>query len=489
MVESNKDAKAKSINLVDPGSFENEKHFYSKVLNAQVHPLIYYFFNLTKEKLIERYCHLNPSVKREKLDEILSYSPQHMYWAGADLFYATTKDGRREIVLIETNSSPSGQKSMPLLEEKEELGGYERLIRNSFLPLVKKLKDRLPKGHFAVIYDKNAVEASGYAATIADITNTKCFLVPFFSKESEDIFFEEGIMYIKYKKKKVAIKAAFRYVTQKPWDRIPVNTKTLIYNPIIVCLAGGRNKLIASKAYELLNSEYSKFGLKINLPYTVNDVQKQEIPLWLKRFQGHAVVKVPYLNAGQGVFTITSKEELKKFMQTDFSYNQFIIQSLIGNSTWSSKSPAGTFFHIGTMPNQKGNIFVADLRLMVMATPTGIVPVAIYARRAAKALKKSISQDDSWEILGTNLSVKQEDGSWTSDTNRLMLMDRKDFNKLGLGIDELIEAFVQTVMALIAIDKMSSTLLDNDGKLRKKLFKSLNTDFKFIQEILEEKTP
>lgn len=33
-------------------------------------------------------------------------------------------------------------------------------------------------------------------------------------------------------------------------------------------------------------------------------------------------------------------------------------------------------------------------------------------------------------MLGTNLSVK-EDGKWSTETNRLLLMDRKDFNQLG----------------------------------------------------------
>jgi hypothetical protein len=45
--------------------------------------------------------------------------------------------------------------------------------------------------------------------------------------------------------------------------------------------------------------------------------------------------------------------------------------------------------------------------------------------------------EDSWSILGTNLS-KKTDAGWDTETNRLLLMDRKDFNKLGIGIDELV---------------------------------------------------
>jgi hypothetical protein len=86
-------------------------------------------------------------------------------------------------------------------------------------------------------------------------------------------------------------------------------------------------------------------------------------------------------------------------------------------------------------------------------------------------------------MLGTNLSYKKDDGSWETDTNRLVLMDRRDFNKLGIGIDDLIEAYIQTVLSMVAIDKMSQTLFNSQGKFRMKLFKSLNNDESLINEI------
>lgn len=46
---------------------------------------------------------------------------------------------------------------------------------------------------------------------------------------------------------------------------------------------------------------------------------------------GDAVVLVPYSNAGQGVYTITSEDELDGFMQLQHNYDHFIVQSLIGN--------------------------------------------------------------------------------------------------------------------------------------------------------------
>jgi hypothetical protein len=59
---------------------------------------------------------------------------------------------------------------------------------------------------------------------------------------------------------------------------------------------------------------------------------------------GHAVVKVPYSNAGQGVYTITSPKELEDFMQLPNRYDKFIVQSLVGNASWSSMTTHGQYF-------------------------------------------------------------------------------------------------------------------------------------------------
>ena len=94
--------------------------------------------------------------------------------------------------------------------------------------------------------------------------------------------------------------------------------------------------MIADKAYEFFNNELSASasGLCIRTPETVRDVSKSEIPLWVQSMGGHAVIKVPYSNAGQGVFTLTSAEELRAFMDEDHHYDKFIVQSLVGNANW-----------------------------------------------------------------------------------------------------------------------------------------------------------
>lgn len=472
-----------NVTKISPQNFESEHHFYDKALNAHIHPLVNYFFNLDKDRIIERYTHLNPTVKRNTLENVLSYRSKYFFWGGSDLFYVTTEKGNRRMVTIETNSCPSGQKSMPALSDNDEYRGYRQLIENSFLPALKNKK--LPKGKLAVIFDKNFMEASGYASAMADITKEDVYLVTHMNNQKSVLENINGVLTIVTEgDEHIPIRAAIRYVTQSPWDRLPLQSKTFIYNPIVVCLAGGRNKLVASKAYELFNSELEGSGLKIHYPQTIRDVAKREIPLWIENFGGHGVIKIPYSNAGQGVYTITSQKELDDFMEMDFKYDCFIVQSLIGHYSWSSRSSEGRFYHIGTIPNKKNNIYVADLRMMLFSGQDGLSPCAIYARRTKTPLTETPPPEgQSWSVLGTNLSIKKAENKWDSDTSRLMLMDRKDFNQLGIGIDDLLDAYIQTSLSIVAIDKMCIRLTNSKGLFRKKLFSSLDNDPSLLSEI------
>jgi glutathione synthase/RimK-type ligase-like ATP-grasp enzyme len=65
--------------------------------------------------------------------------------------------------------------------------------------------------------------------------------------------------------------------------------------------------------------------LSIKTPETINNVTREQIPLWLHAMGGHAVLKVPYSNAGQGVYTITNENELNDFLAEDHHYDKVII--------------------------------------------------------------------------------------------------------------------------------------------------------------------
>ena len=226
--------------LINPGDFELENHFYPRVLNAHIHPLVRNLMEMGNDRISSRFCHLHPEVDAEAVKALLQSVPKYFRWGGCDLFHVTSEEGNRSVVVIETNSCPSGQKSMPRVNESLEQAGYERLLKDSFLEQVRKRKGGV-KGDLAVLYDKNHMENSGYAATLAELTQKKVWLVPFHASDvGRTAEFENGVLYVLYNGERIPIRAAFRYVTQQPWNRIPPLTKTLIYNPVLVCLAGGR---------------------------------------------------------------------------------------------------------------------------------------------------------------------------------------------------------------------------------------------------------
>lgn len=470
------------IKVFTPGSFEPENHFYPEVLNADLHPILKSFFNMSREQLTARYIHLHPRVPAKFIEETLNYQCKYFRWSGSDLIFVSTGPGHRHSVVIETNSCPSGQKSMPFVDENDPQKSYASVINSTVREFLD--EKQLTDGELAVFYDINEMESTGYAATMADLFQKPVYLIRYSEKDHKNVRIKDGYFEIFHENTWKKISACFRFVTQSPWDRIPVNCKTYILNPIISCLGGGRNKLLAKKAYDLYNADIHDKNISILTPETITDLSKEEIPLWIKKFGGYGVIKIPYGNCGQGIYTITSQKELDEFMASEEVYDQYIVQSLIGNYSWSSSSKHGKFFHLGTIPDKKNRIFVSDLRFMVCSSKNGFKPIAIYGRRAREPLADKIKAgQSSWDMLGTNLSYVSEAGSLASESSRLIMMDRRDFSQLGIGLDDIINSYMQTVFSTIAVDKMCKRLVDEHGDLNVKLFRSLNTDPSLLKEI------
>lgn len=410
------------------------------------------------------------------------------YLKGCDLFKVTNNQGKRQMIIIETNSCPSGQKSMPLITESQIYGGYKTIVE-SILPDL--LDSDRQNGDLAVIYDKNLMESSAYCSVLAKLTNEKVWFVEYYDDDSTSKnveFKSDGLMYIKDNQNEWhPIRACIRYVTQKPWNRIPINSKTVIINPIIACLAGGRNKMMAANAYQLLNDDLKQTGLSIRIPTTKLNITKNEIPIQVEQMGGHAVIKEPYGNCGVGVYTITNKKELDEFMQTPHHYDKFIIQSLVGHASWIKNPSDKDFYHVGTISNQDNEIFAYDLRMVVTANCNGFLPVSINGRKARKPLVDDLNSLDettsSWDMLGTNLSIQLDKNVWDTESKRLILMDSESFDELGMSIDDLIDGYIQTVLSIIAIDKMCARLLDENNDFKYDLYKQLNFDDALFDEI------
>jgi hypothetical protein len=93
---------------IEPESFEPAASFYPKVLNATMHPVVTQFMTMGPHRMATRYCHMNPQVNKEFLLKLLVSRPKIFHWGGADLFKVVNTEGHVSMLVIETNSCPSG---------------------------------------------------------------------------------------------------------------------------------------------------------------------------------------------------------------------------------------------------------------------------------------------------------------------------------------------------------------------------------------------
>ena len=168
------------------------------------------------------------------------------------------------MIIVESNSCPSGQKSMPLVDDNNKLGGYKTILEYCFKEVLNNELDR-SLGGLAVIYDQNKMESIGFCTALAELSGEQVWLAQCFEDERPETAvckWEDQLLYVKDSMEQWhPIRACLRYVTQRPWKRIPINAKTKVINPIISCIAGGRNKIMAVHAYNSLNSTLQNTGL------------------------------------------------------------------------------------------------------------------------------------------------------------------------------------------------------------------------------------
>lgn len=506
------ESKKNAVALI-ASDFHFSNHFYPKVQRSKIGAVGKRFFQLGNDAVVSRYCQLNPQVDRQALAELLAYRPKYFKWAGCDLFNVTDGEGRRQMIIIETNSCPSGIKSMPRIDESNEFGSYKRLIGSIWEG---ELSSVTGSGELAVVYDKNLMEASGYAAILSGLAKERVWLVEYLVDNEEDKencsrnvqWRNDGYMYVRDKFDQWhKLRACLRYVTQKPWTKLPVNTKTVVLNPLVACLAGGRNKIIASYAYKRFNEEMAarRSNLAIRMPYSIINVKKRDIPRLIANdpvLNGKAVIKVPYSNCGQGVYTIMNQQELDEFMSIDHGYDMYILQSLVASRHWASSSnpKPGQYFHVGTrrgaqaldvngnpatkFDNNDDESYVFDIRLTVTTNSSGFLPVSMNFRKARKPLLDDESRiESSWDVLGTNLSVKLDKNAWDTETERLIVLDDECIDNLMLDEDDLIDSYIQTVFSVIAIDKLCCELHDEQGRFDFERFQQMNPDYCLLNEI------
>lgn len=120
---------------------------------------------------------MRPQVDFSALKIILTYKPKLFFWTGADLCHVRNVNDIEQMVVIEVNSCPSGQKSMPICDANQIERGYKILIEETFSRIVQ--EGELSEAGLAVIYDKNLMETSGYATVMANHFKEPVYLVSY----------------------------------------------------------------------------------------------------------------------------------------------------------------------------------------------------------------------------------------------------------------------------------------------------------------------
>lgn len=76
--------------------------------------------------------------------------------------------------------------------------------------------------------------------------------------------------------------------------------------------------------------------------------------------------------------------------------------------------------------------------------------------------------------MGTSISSKAISSSgdeiWVADTDRILYVDETDFPMLGVDVDDLVDAFVKTVLTVVAIDKVCVRLMEPVGNTTQRGF-------------------
>jgi hypothetical protein len=64
----------------------------------------------------------------------------------------------------------------------------------------------------------------------------------------------------------------------------------------------------------------------------------------------------------------------------------------------------------------------------------------------------------------------------------LVVVDQRSFNALGVGIDDLIEGYIQSVLSTIAIDRIAKLLITKNNTFNVPRFMRYNDDEQLLKE-------
>ncbi len=444
-------------------------------------PEVLAFLDTPNTEIARIYSAATGADYRETL-ALLKTSTKYLRWSGADEFLAVDRDGEKRAVLIETNSCPGGARSMPSASiTRVEDSAFARTLSSALLPHV------VEEGPLAVMYDQNPSGNQRMAQVLATLSGREVYGVYVPTPEVAARHIDPHTLMVDG----IPIAGAHRFVTQDPWRKLAIlnqrdGVEIPVSNPVIACLGGARNKAVATAAYTAFNQTSR---IKLSVPVTTAAVPRREAFDMVRRdFGGVAVVKDPYSNSGIGVWTITNKEELERAEAETDDGRFYLVQQLVGSEEVTSNGSIPQLHHSGCIVD--GESFATDYRVIVVSHPTeGFRLAGLYSRRGRAPLNQLGRREvDSWDVLGTNLSVLERvlaDGEkvWKTEADRRIIPTAEDYASMNITRDDLAKMYVTAVAATVAIDRVAQNLVRKDGSFDRELFLRLNGG---EQRLLEE---
>ncbi|XP_037025300.1 uncharacterized protein LOC119066766 [Bradysia coprophila] len=470
----------------DPFSYELcvETAVFNKTLNQEI---VDFMKNWSTAQIIESYTQTRPHVNQQVLKGLLTENPTFVLYSGVDLIYSKGRNGKKKFLLIETNVYTAGQDAMPPSAQVYETHSNLCVLNDEWK------RQPVEAGGLAHMYGRKTRRDYAYPHIMAKLTKESIHVVPMFSKredgEIETLYrFVDGTMQVKYKDEWQNIRACFCTMSYRTWSFFPVtnNLKTYMCPHPIAGLVG-KNKILSEYAYRDFNEKYSKHGIQIRGPKTMVGIAKADIrEIVEQNFNGRAVIKTPYDSQGRGVYIIRTDGDLDDFYAKDESdYSLWVVQELIGLEACPNDRYQQIGFHLD------GQMYAYSVRIIACNSPSGFKMITICSARAPAPFAKDGETADIAPGLLHKIKTVHEDDVYVTNIAsnpdgelRSFYFDDAGVKGMGIGMDDVIDGFMQTVYCTHAIDNMCKKLIMENGELDVQLLRELNPDPQLLAEVV-----
>jgi hypothetical protein len=233
------------------------------------------------------------------------------------------------------------------------------------------------------------------------------------------------------------LKGGIRYLHHEPWLLLPPRATGTYLNPTDVDLGGARDKTEAAAAFEQWNRSRPRGTPLLRVPETAVVRPCEDLPDW----NGWVVLKTPHLNSGDGIrFCNASVKKIPPVRE----------KSVLQRAVLPGAGPGGRRILLGGR--------VHDIRMVVASGPAGFFPIMLYARCSRRCWQAGLTRAEMREALLTNIATRDEAGDYRFDYERLVMPSDKGWRRLSLRPVDFAVAFVQSVIATVAIDARTLTM-------------------------------